>query len=117
MALEAEKLAIEIAKALDGKKAEDIAIYDVREVSNLTDMTVVATGTSAPHLKALVAEVQRQMKGAHTAGCRISGEPSSGWVVGDYIDVVVHVFSAEAREYYAIERLWATAPRLPFPQH
>jgi ribosome-associated protein len=47
---------------------------------------------------------------------RTSGDPDSGWVVVDYVHAVVHVFSAEAREYYAIENLWATAKELPVPQ-
>jgi ribosome-associated protein len=116
MALEAEVMAVEIAKALDGKKAENIRVYDVRGVSNLTDMTVVATGTSAPHLKALIAETQRRMKELGVASYRTSGTPDSGWVVVDYVHAVAHVFSAEARDYYAIEKLWATAKEIPLPQ-
>ncbi len=116
MALEAEVMAVEIAKALDGKKAENIRVYDVRGVSNLTDMTVVATGTSAPHLKALIAETQRRMKVLGVASYRTSGTPDSGWVVVDSGHAVAHVFSAEARDYYAIEKLWATAKEIPLPQ-
>jgi ribosome-associated protein len=116
MALEVEKLAVEIAKALDDKKAADIRVYDVRGISNLTDITVVATGTSAPHLKALIAETQRRMKDFGVTSYRTSGTPDSGWVVVDYIHAVVHVFSTEARAYYAIERLWATAKEIPLPQ-
>jgi ribosome-associated protein len=116
MALEIENWAVEAAKALYGKKAENIRIYDVRGVSNLTDFTVVASGTSAPHLKALITESQHHMKELGIAGYRTSGTPDSGWVVADYVHVVVHVFSTEAREYYAIEKLWATAKEIPFPQ-
>ena len=82
----------------------------------MTDFYVVATGTSAPHLKALVSETQRRMKELGVASYRLSGEPDSGWVVVDYIHVVVHVFSPEARVYYGIEKLWATAKEIPFPQ-
>ena len=114
MSVKIEELAIEVAKALDSKKAADIRIYDVRGVSNLTDMTVVATGTSGPHLKALIAETQRKMKDMGVASYRTSGTPDSGWVIVDYINVVAHVFSPEAREYYAIEKLWATAKPIEF---
>ncbi len=101
---------------LDAKKAEDIRIFDVRGLSTVTDFYLVATGTSAPHLKALVAETQRRMKELGVASYRLSGESDSGWVVVDYVHVVVHVFSPEARVYYAIEKLWATAKEVPFPQ-
>jgi len=116
MAIQPEQIAREAAAALDAKQAEGIRIYDVRGVSNLTDVTIVATGTSGPHLKALISEVQRRMKDLGVASYRTSGTPDSGWVVVDYVHVVVHVFSQEAREYYAIEKLWATATEIPLPQ-
>ena len=67
---------------------------------------MVATGTAAPHLKALVAGTQQAMRQAGVSSYRTSGDPESGWIVVDYVDVVVHVFSPEARAYYALERLW-----------
>lgn len=88
----------------------------MRGISSVTDYYVVATGTSAPHLKALIAETQRRMKELSVASFRTSGEPDSGWVVVDYVHAVVHVFSAEARAYYAIEKIWTTAKELPLHQ-
>ena len=93
-----EELAADLAKALEDAKAVDIKTYDVRGKSGLTDFFVVATGAAAPHLKALL----RALPKAY----RLSGDPESGWIVGDYVDVVVHVFSAEARAYYQLEILW-----------
>ena len=101
-----------VVQALDDKKAEDIRTYDVRGVSGLCDAFVVATGTAAPHLKALVAGTQAAMKEAGVNSYRTSGDPQSGWIVVDYVDVVVHVFSPEARAYYALEKLWETAQPL-----
>ena len=95
-----------VKKALEDRKGEDVKIYDVRGMSQLADFFVVATGSAAPHLKALVAETQSAMKAAGVRSFRTSGDPESGWIVVDYIDVVVHVFSPEARAYYALERLW-----------
>lgn len=109
MEIKPKEIAIAAAKALDEKMGADIRIFDVREKSSITDFTVVATGTSAPHLKALIAEVRRQMKDAGVMSYRTSGDAESGWVIVDYVDVVVHVFSPEARAYYAIEKLWADA--------
>ena len=101
-----EEQARESAKALEDAKAVDVKVYDVRGKSSLADFFVVATGAAAPHLKALVAETQAVMKKAGVSSYRTSGDPESGWIVVDYIDVVVHVFSPEARAYYALEKLW-----------
>ncbi|MBR0068681.1 MAG: ribosome silencing factor [Kiritimatiellae bacterium] len=95
-----------VVDALAEKKAVDVKTYDVRGVSGLCDAFVVATGTAAPHLKALIACTQRAMKEAGISSYRTSGDPESGWIVVDYVDVVVHVFSPEARAYYALEKLW-----------
>lgn len=103
----AEQQVERIVKALEDRKGADVKSYDVRGVSQLTDYFVVATGTAAPHLKALVTEAQAAMDECGVKTYRTSGDPDSGWVVVDGFDVVVHVFSPEARAYYALERIWA----------
>ena len=90
----------EIVKALEDAKGTDVKVYDVRGKSGGTDCCVAATGAAAPQLKALVKALPKK-------AYRVSGDPESGWIVADYIDVVVHVFSPEARAYYALEKLWA----------
>lgn len=95
-----------IVKALEDRKGIDVKVYDVRGKSTFADFFVVATGSAAPHLKALIAESQAVMKAAGVMSYRTSGDPESGWIVVDYVDVVVHVFSPEARAYYALEKLW-----------
>ncbi len=105
-----EALAKKAAEALDAKKAENVRVYDVRGISDVTDWTVVATGTSAPHLKALIREAEGALAAEGAERLRISGEPDSGWVVLDAITVVVHVFAEEARTYYDIEKLWTKRP-------
>lgn len=102
----AEEQAKMIAIALEDKKATDVKIWDMSNKSQLADYFVVATGVAAPHLKALAAESQHVMKKHGIASYRTSGESESGWIVVDYIDVVVHIFSPEARKYYALEKLW-----------
>ncbi|MCQ2393853.1 MAG: ribosome silencing factor [Kiritimatiellae bacterium] len=101
-----------IVQALEDKKASDIRTYDVRGVSGLCDVFVVATGIAAPHLKGIISGVQGAMKDAGENSYRTSGDPESGWIVVDYVDVVVHVFSPEARAYYALEKLWDKAKPL-----
>ena len=98
MTKSSEQQAEELAKSLADAKGADIRTYDVRGKSALADFFVVATGNAAPHLKAMIRELPKAY--------RVSGDPDSGWIVADYIDVVVHVFSPEARAYYALEKLW-----------
>ena len=98
-----------IVQALEDKKASDIRTYDVRGVSGLCDAFVVATGIAAPHLKGIISGVQGAMKDAGENSYRLSGDPESGWIVVDYVDVVVHVFSPEARAYYGLEKIWKDA--------
>jgi len=102
-------MAGEIRTALENKLAKDVRVWDVRGISSVTDFYIVATGTSAPHLKALISEVQRHLKALDVSSHRASGTPDSGWVVLDFVHAVVHVFAAEARDYYAIETLWKDA--------
>ena len=104
-----EEQVVKIVEAMRDKKGVDVKAYDVRGVSGLCDYYVVATGTAAPHLKALIAETQSVMKAAGVESYRTSGDRESGWIVVDYVDVVVHAFSPEARAYYAIEKLWDKA--------
>jgi ribosome-associated protein len=101
-----------VRELLDEKKAENIVLLDVRKMSSVTDYYVVATGGSAPHLKALFSDLQHELKRKGILCYRRSGAPESGWVVMDYVDVVIHVFSAETRQYYAIEELWAPARKV-----
>lgn len=95
-----------LAVALEACKGVDVRVYDVRGKSSLTDFFVVATGAAAPHVKALIADSQQAMKVAGQSRSRTSGDPESGWMVVDYGDIILHVFSPEARAYYALEKLW-----------
>lgn len=108
--------ALELAQlartTLEEKKARDIVMLDVRGISTITDYVLIATGASGPQLKAMSVAVGRALKGAGAPPYRTAGEADSGWVVVDCIDVVMHMFSPKAREYYAVETLWEQAPRL-----
>ena len=107
--IKAHEIASEIRVALENKIAKDIRVWDVRGISSITEFYVVATGTSGPHLKALLSEVQRHMKDLGVTSYRTSGTPDSGWMVLDFVHAVVHIFAPEARGYYAIETLWKDA--------
>ncbi|MCL1856776.1 MAG: ribosome silencing factor [Kiritimatiellaeota bacterium] len=110
-ALDIAKLA---AKAIDDKKGEDIRIVDIRKVSPIADYVVIASADTSPHLKALEAEVSKQLREkAKQTSKRESGSPESAWIVMDYFDVIVHLFTPEARAYYDIETLWAKGKSVP----
>jgi len=104
-------LAAKAQALLEGKKAEDIILMDVRKRSVATDYFLLATGTSTPHLRALADEVQYTLKHEGIPCYHRSGESDSGWIVLDYSDLIIHIFSPEARKYYSIEDLWAKVQR------
>ena len=87
-------------------------MLDVSGLSSITDYYVIATGNSAPHLKALSEGLQSALKKEGINSNGTSGTAESQWLVLDYLDVVVHLFSEEARAYYAIEELWSDANRV-----
>jgi ribosome-associated protein len=104
-----------VATGLDGRLAENIRVFDLRGVSSLTDAVVIASATSAPHLRALVSEVARRVReNCDNDSCRMSGDSESAWIVLDYFNVIVHLFLPEAREYYDIESLWAKGREVEF---
>lgn len=104
--METKELAELVAKALEDAKGENVKVYDVRAKSQFTDFFVVATGAAAPHLRALATAARDTLKAAGEKPHRAGGEADGGWMVLDSIDIVVHIFSPEARAYYALERLW-----------
>lgn len=101
--LETAKMAV---KALVSKKALDIKVIKIQDISAIADYFVIATGTSSTHVKALADEVEAQLDEAGISVSHVEGYRSNSWILLDYVDVVVHVFSDEAREYYDLERLW-----------
>ena len=101
--LETAKMAV---KALDSKKALDIKVIKIQDISAIADYFVIATGTSSTHVKALADEVEAQLDEAGISVSHVEGYRWNSWILLDYVDVVVHVFSDEAREYYDLERLW-----------
>jgi ribosome-associated protein len=95
-----------ICKGLDDKKAGDQKVIDVRGLSSITDYIVIATGLAEPHLRALRIEVEKVLD---AAGAKIAGmdkNQGSGWLVVDAYQIMVHLFTAEARTKYGLEQLW-----------
>lgn len=87
----------------------------MRKFSTITDYYLIVSGSSAPQLKAMSSSVVSELKKEGVSCYRKAGEPEGGWMVLDYAEVVIHIFMNATRSYYAIEELWATAPRLDIP--
>lgn len=96
----------ETAKILSEKKGLNIKVIEIADVSVIADYMVIATGNSSTHVKALADEVETQLDDMGISVSHIEGYRSNSWILLDYIDIIVHVFSNEAREYYDLERLW-----------
>ena len=95
-------------RAIADKKGEDIAVLDVRGISSFTDFFVICHGTNARQNKAICDEVQGRLK--RECGCtptHLEGQESSEWILMDYLDFVVHIFSDNARNFYKLEKLWS----------
>ena len=113
MAIEGEDLAKACVKAAVDIQAENIRVWDMRGVSNLTDFMIVCSGSSMPHLRAIIRDVAGIVEKEHQVkAVNSEGKVDSKWVVLDYIDVMVHVMDDEMREFYGLEELWAAAKEL-----
>ena len=100
------------ARVAADNKARDVVVLDMRGVTPLYDFLVLTTGASRRQIHTIAEEIDDAMRGAATRRLGIEGYEASKWVVQDYGDVVVHVFDPDAREYYALEDLWADAARV-----
>jgi ribosome-associated protein len=105
------------ARVAADHKARDITVLDMRGVTPLYDFLVLATGTSRRQIHTLAEEIDAALHAEGEVRLGIEGYEASKWVVQDYGDVVVHVFDPEVREYYALEDLWADAPRLDWERY
>jgi ribosome-associated protein len=109
--MDSRKLALLCRDLADNKKAEDIVILDLRKLSSITDYFVICTGTSEPHLRAIVDEIQETLEEEQLISPRgTDGSINTAWVVLDYFDVIVHVMRKDVRQLYNLEDLWGDAP-------
>lgn len=111
--MDSKKLAQLCRELADNRKAEDIAVLDVSKLSSVTDYFVIATGSSEPHLRAIVDEISTELREDHGLRPRaIDGNMPTDWIVLDYFDVIVHVMRPETRVRYDLEGLWSDAARM-----
>jgi ribosome-associated protein len=109
-----EQLARRIGAMIDEKQGEDIVVLDLRGSSPLTDFFVIATAGSTIHAQALASEITRRLRDEGERPHHVEGFDTGTWVLLDYVDVVVHIFLTDVRQFYGLERLWGDAPHRDF---
>jgi ribosome-associated protein len=106
------RLAVEAAR---DKKAIDVRVLDLRSVDGFTDFFVICSGKNLRQVQAIADAVEDALRKEQVRPAHVEGHQRAEWVLLDYFDFVVHVFSGERREFYALERLWGSAERVPLP--
>lgn len=111
--MDSKKLALLCRELAENRKAENVVVLDVTKVSSITDYFVIATGTSEPHLRAIVGEITDKLRDDFGLKPKShDGSLQTSWIVLDYFDVIVHIMRADIREHYKLEDLWGDAPQV-----
>jgi ribosome-associated protein len=108
---ESREAAVAAARAAAAKQAEHITILDVHGLIVITDYFVICSGATERQVRTIVEEIEKALRDLGRKPARREGESERRWVLLDYVDLVVHVFTEQEREYYDLERLWGDAPR------
>lgn len=106
------EIAVQAARS---KKAEDIVLLKIGPANSFTDYFLICTGTNPRQVQAIADSIETTLKAEGVRAIGVEGYRSAEWILLDYGDFVVHVFSLQARQFYALERLWKTAARVPLP--
>ena len=96
-----------IETILDNNKAKNIVSIDLEKKSYIADYMIIASGTSSRHLQSLSENLVSELKKIGLTNCRIEGKESSDWKLVDAIDIIVHIFNSEKREFYDLEKMWS----------
>ena len=114
--LKIKELVKEAYRALDEKKASDISVIDISELSVLADYFIVASADNLRQTAALADNVEEKLMKAGFACRQIEGKAGAGWILMDYNDVIIHIFDKENRLFYDIERIWSDGKKIPNPE-
>ena len=107
---------LEAVRAAEDKQARNLRVLDLREITSFADYFVIATGTNTRQIQAIADEVHHRLKKLGEMPASIEGYDNAEWVLMDYGDYLVHIFSEKARLYYDLERLWRDAKTIPVPE-
>ena len=105
------ELAISAARHAIAKKATNVVVINMRELVSFADYMVVCTGQTSRQTKAIAAEVRRSLREEGARPRRVEGDKEGEWILIDLLDVIVHVFTPESRDFYRLDRLWRRAPQ------
>jgi ribosome-associated protein len=105
----------EAVRAAQGRKALDLSLLDLKEVSSFTDFFLICSGTSTRHTQAICDGVVDQLKKSGVTPAHVEGYSQAEWILLDYLGFVVHIFLERARLFYDLERLWKNARRVEIP--
>jgi len=111
---QARAFALAAAKVADERHCSDIVVLDLRGISPATDYFVIATGTSDRQMRTVADEISQEAKKQKMMRFGIAGYEHARWIVLDFIDVVVHIFDSQYRDYYDLELLWGDAKRIDY---
>ena len=105
--MEISKIKNKIEAILDNNKAKNIVSIDLKKKSYIADYMIIASGTSSRHLQSLAENLVSELKRIGVYNCRIEGKDSSDWKLVDAMDIIIHIFHPEKREFYDLEKMWS----------
>ena len=108
--------AIFIAQAAKDKKAEDVLVLEVGDLTSLADFFIFTSGESERQVRGLASFIEKMMATRYQINPVIEGKETANWILLDYGDIIVHIFRSDIRQYYALEKMWADAPQIPIPE-
>ena len=106
------KIVRDAAREAEGKKAEDIVILDLRNKCDFTDFFIICTGMTVRHLCVIIDSMEKKLLTLGLKKDHLEGYPDSEWILADFNELIIHVFTEEKRGFYELEHLWGDAPRL-----
>ena len=108
--------AIFIAQAAKDKKAEDVLVLEVGDLTSIADFFIFGSGESERQVRGLATFIEKEMATQYHTHPVMEGKETANWILLDYGDIIVHIFRSDIRQYYALEKMWADAPQIPIPE-
>ncbi|MFP4015510.1 MAG: ribosome silencing factor [Halanaerobiales bacterium] len=107
-----KEIALMAAEAADDKKANDIEVLDVRDLTVIADYFVICSGNSETQVKAIANGIDKELAEEEIHPQKVAGKQEARWILMDYADVIIHIFHKDEREFYELDRLWADAEKI-----
>ena len=111
-----QEQAIFIAQSAKDKKAEDVIVLEVGDLTSIADYFIFTSGESERQVRGLATFIEKEMTLKYRIHPVVEGKETANWILLDYGDIIVHIFRTDIRQYYALEKMWADAPQLTIPE-